>query len=80
MHDRKTQKCSQCPDIDTPACIKTCTKRAISIVDTEKMKQEKQAKHIENIEGIGKKPKKKSDLVNILTHGSRAEAALKYEA
>jgi carbon-monoxide dehydrogenase iron sulfur subunit len=77
MHERKAQKCGQCPDLDTPACIKACSKRAISIVDTEKMKLEKQAKHIEKIAGINKKKGKKTGLVNVLTHGSRAKDALK---
>lgn len=77
IHERKAQKCSQCPDLDTPACVKACSKRAISIVDAEKMKLERQAKHIEKLSGISKKSKKKTGLVNVLTHGSRAKDALK---
>ena len=77
IHERKAQKCSQCPDLDTPACVKACSKRAISVVDTEKMKLERQAKHLEKLSGIGKKSKKKTGIVNVLTHGSRAKDALK---
>jgi len=77
IHERKAQKCGQCPDLDTPACVKACSKRAISVVDAEKMKLERQAKHIEKLSGIGKKSKKKTGLVNVLTHGSRAKDALK---
>ncbi len=77
MHERSAQKCSQCPDLDTPACIKACSKRAITIVDTEKMKMDKQAKHIEKISGLNKKTKKKTGLVDILTHNTRAKDALK---
>ena len=77
MHQRKSYKCSQCPDLDTPACIKACSKRAISLVDAEEMKLEKQAKHIEKIASINRKKKKKTGLVNVLTHGSRAKDALK---
>lgn len=77
MHERSAQKCNQCPDLDTPACIKACSKRAITIVDTEKMKMDKQAKHIEKIAGLNKKAKKKTVLVDILTHNTRAKDALK---
>ncbi len=77
MHDRKSYKCSQCADQDMPVCIKACSKRAISLVDPEKMKLEKQTRHIEKISGINKKSKKKSEFVNILTHNTRAKDALK---
>ncbi len=77
MHDRKSYKCTQCGDEEVPACIKACSKRAITIVDAEKMKLEKQAKHIQKISGINKKSKKKSGLVDVLTHSTRAKDALK---
>ena len=30
IHERKAHKCHQCPDLDTPACIKACSQRAIA--------------------------------------------------
>jgi len=78
MHDRKAQKCDQCPDMDVPACIKACSKRAISIVDTEKMKLEKQIEHIKKVSELGKKTKKEgSDILDLLTAKTRAKDALK---
>jgi len=77
MHERKSHKCTQCADLDMPACIKACSQRAISIVNAEEMKLKKQSEHIEKIAGINKKSKKKSDFVNILTHSTRAKDALK---
>ena len=75
IHERKAHKCDQCPDLDTPACIKACSKRAISLVDPEKLKLEKQKQHIEKLTGPGKK-KKRSEFVNILTSNTRAKKAL----
>jgi carbon-monoxide dehydrogenase iron sulfur subunit len=77
MHERKAQKCNQCPDLDIPACIKACSKRAITLVDTEKIKLEKQTKHIEKMAGIDKKSKKKTGIVDVITHTTRAKDALK---
>ena len=74
IHDRKAQKCDQCPDQDTPACIKACSKRALSLVDTEKLKLEKQKQYLEKVTGLGKK-KKKSQFINILTTKTRAKKA-----
>ena len=76
MDDRKAQKCHQCPDLDTPACIKSCSKRAIALIDTEKLKLEKQAKHIAKLSGVGK-PKKGSDIMTVLTAKTRAKGAFK---
>lgn len=74
IHDRKAQKCDQCPDQDTPACIKACSKRALSLVDTEKLKLEKQNQYLEKVTGLGKK-KKKSQFIDILTTKTRAKKA-----
>lgn len=76
MDDRKAQKCHQCPDLDTPACVKSCSKRAIALIDTEKLKLDKQAKHIAKLAGVGK-PKKGSDIMNVLTAKTRAKGAFK---
>ncbi len=75
IHERKAHRCNQCPDLDTPACIKACSKRAIALVDTEKLKLEKQKQHIEKLTGLGKK-RKKTQFINILTSKTRARKAL----
>ena len=75
IHERKAHKCSQCPDQDTPACIKACSKRAIALVDPEKLKLEKQKQYLEKLSGKGKK-QKKSQFVNILTSNTRAKKVL----
>ena len=75
IHERKAQKCDQCLDQDTPACIKACSKRAIALVDTEKLKLEKQKQYIEKLSGVSKK-KKRSQFVNILTSNTRAKKVL----
>ncbi len=78
IHEKKAHKCDQCPDLDTPACIKACSKRAIALVDTEKLKLEKQKQHIEKLTGLGKK-KKRTGFVNILTSNTRAKKVLHRE-
>lgn len=78
LHDRKAHKCNQCPDLDTPACIKACSKRAIAMVDPGKLILEKQNQHIEKLTGIGKK-KKKTGIIDILTTKTRARKALHRE-
>jgi carbon-monoxide dehydrogenase iron sulfur subunit len=80
VHERKAHKCNQCPDLDTPACIKACSKRAIAKVDTDKLQAERQRKHIEKITGLSKKNRKSSDLINVMTANTRARKALDKEA
>ena len=79
MHDRKAHKCHQCPDFDTPVCVKACSKRAIAKVDTDRMKVEKQNMHIKKLSGLGKKSKKSSDRVNVLTAHTRGRKVLQKE-
>ena len=79
IHDRRAHKCNQCHDLDTPACIKACSKRGIAKVDTEKMALEKQKKHIQKLTGIGKKTRKSPEFINVLTANSRAKKALNRE-
>jgi carbon-monoxide dehydrogenase iron sulfur subunit len=79
IHDRKAHKCHQCPDKDTPACITACSKRAIAKVDTERMKLDKQKQHIEKLSGLGKKKRKSTDMISILTANSRTKKVLHKE-
>ncbi len=72
IHERKAQRCNQCPDLDTPACIKACSKRAIAMVDPEKLIKEKQKQHLEKLTGLGKKKKKKG-LIDLITTKTKAK-------
>jgi anaerobic carbon-monoxide dehydrogenase iron sulfur subunit len=80
MHERKAQKCDQCPDLETPACIKACSRRGISILDTDKMSLDKQQQYIKKMAGVDKRAKKGPELIHVLTAGTRAKKALKKEA
>ncbi len=79
IHERKAHKCHQCSDKDTPACITACSKRAIAKVDTERMKLDKQKQHIEKLSGLGKKKRKSTDMISILTANSRTKKVLHKE-
>jgi anaerobic carbon-monoxide dehydrogenase iron sulfur subunit len=80
IHERKAHKCDQCPDLDTPACIKACSKRAIAKVDTDKLQAERQRRHIAKITGLDKKKRKSSDLISVMTANTRVQKALDKEA
>jgi carbon-monoxide dehydrogenase iron sulfur subunit len=72
IDNKKAQKCDKCQERgESPACIKACTKRAISIIDPDIIKAKKQEEFIAKMAGISKKPKKNS-FVNILTSCTRA--------
>lgn len=72
VENRKAQKCNQCSTRDEgPACIKACSKRAISLIDYDDLKLKKQEQHLSKLAGMGKKSKKNS-FVNILTSHTRA--------
>lgn len=79
MNERKAHKCHQCPDRDTPACVKACSKRAIAKVDVERMKLEKQKLHLQRLAGLGKKSGRGSDLVDVMTANGRARKVLHKE-
>ena len=72
VEDRKSQKCDQCSTRDEgPACVKACSKRAISLVDFDEIKLQKQKIHLSKLAGI-EKSKKDNNFINILTSSSRA--------
>jgi carbon-monoxide dehydrogenase iron sulfur subunit len=71
VENRKAQKCNQCSTIaEEPACIKACSKRAISLVDYDNMNLKKQDQHLSKLTGMGKKSK--NSFINILTSSARA--------
>lgn len=57
VSETKAQKCNQCEGKDQPACIKACSKRAIGIVNTDALRDEKQAQHIARISSLGNSKK-----------------------
>jgi carbon-monoxide dehydrogenase iron sulfur subunit len=72
IENKTVEKCNHCADRqEGPACIKACSKRAISLVDIESLKNEKQEKYIAKVSGKYKKQNKNS-LMNIITSGTRA--------
>jgi len=76
--EHKAQKCNQCDGRkEGPACIKACSKRAISLLDIDKIKDKKQEEHLAKLSSIGKQTKKASGMVGILTSTTRANKAYK---
>jgi carbon-monoxide dehydrogenase iron sulfur subunit len=77
IHNKKAEKCDTCPDLEEKPCIKACSKKAISLIDTEFLTQEKQDKYLKNLLDIttGTRRKKKG-ILDILTAGTRSKAAL----
>jgi carbon-monoxide dehydrogenase iron sulfur subunit len=48
-------------------------------VDTERMKLDRQKQHIEKLSGLGKKKRKSTDMISILTANSRTKKVLHKE-
>jgi anaerobic carbon-monoxide dehydrogenase iron sulfur subunit len=70
--EKTAEKCDQCIDREEgPACIKACSKRAISKVDIEKLKEDKQEKYIAKLSGKPTKPKKNS-IISIIAGRNRS--------
>jgi carbon-monoxide dehydrogenase iron sulfur subunit len=75
VEEKKAQKCNQCEGIEGElACVKACSKRAISLVDVDKIKNKKQEEHLLKLSGTSKSPKSKS-ILGILTSGTRSNKA-----
>lgn len=71
------EKCNRCADREEgPACIKACSKRAISLINPEKLKVAKQEKYIAKLAGKTK-GKRQNSFVNIITSGARTNKVLK---
>ena len=71
------EKCDLCADREEgPACIKACTKRAISIVDPAKIKAKNQEKFLSKMAGLYEPNNKQSSFVNIITSQARARLVL----
>lgn len=64
------EKCNRCIDkTDGPSCVKACSKRAISLVNIDNMKNNKQLEYVAKL--AGKTKKKDNSFVNIITSGAR---------
>lgn len=71
------EKCNRCADRkEGPACIQACTKRAISIIDPDKVKEEKQKAYIEKLAGKANTEKNNNSIVNVITAMGRAKKSL----
>ncbi len=71
------EKCDLCNDrVEGPACIKSCTKRAITIVDPAKIKAKNQEKYLAKLAGVYEPNDKKGGFVHIITSQARARLAL----
>ena len=71
------EKCDLCADREEgPACIKACTKRAISIVDPAKIKAKNQEKFLSKMAGLYEPNNKQSSFVHIITSQARARLVL----
>ena len=71
------EKCDLCADREEgPACIKACSKRAISILDPTKVKSKNQEKFLSKMAGIYEPNTKKSGFVHVITSQARARLVL----
>lgn len=71
------EKCNRCADREEgPACVQACTKRAISLIDTDAIKANKQQEYIAKLAGKNQSPKNTS-FVNVITAMSRSKKVLK---
>jgi carbon-monoxide dehydrogenase iron sulfur subunit len=59
-----------------PACIKACTKRAISILDPAKVKAKNQQIFLSKLAGVYEPDQKKGGIVHVLTSQARARLVL----
>lgn len=72
------EKCNRCADREEgPACVQACSKRAISIIDTDKVKADKQKEFIAKLAGNGENKARKNSFVNVITAMGRSKKALK---
>ncbi|MCF0226906.1 MAG: 4Fe-4S dicluster domain-containing protein [Methanobrevibacter sp.] len=71
------EKCNQCVDREEgPACVQACSKRAISLVDIDKSKSNKQQEFIAKLAGNGENKSKKGSFVNVITAMGRSKQVL----
>ena len=70
-------KCDLCAEREEgPACIKACTKRAISLVDPNKVKAKNQEKFLAKLAGVYEPDSAKGGFVHVITSQARARLVL----
>ena len=70
-------KCDLCAEREEgPACIKACTKRAISVVDPNKVKAKNQEKFLAKLAGAYEPDNAKGGFVHVITSQARARLVL----
>ena len=71
------EKCDLCADREEgPACIKACTKRAITVADPEKIRAKNQEKYLAKMAGLYEPDSKKGGFVHVITSQARARLVL----
>ncbi|WP_461461415.1 4Fe-4S dicluster domain-containing protein [Methanobrevibacter sp.] len=76
IYDKSSEKCNRCIDrSEGPACVQACSKRAIALVDTNKLVDKKRADYISKIADGNKKQSK--SMINVLTSDTRASKSFK---
>ena len=71
------EKCDLCIDRpDGPACIKSCSKRAIRVVDPSKIKAQNQEKFLTKLAGAYEPDQKQGGFVHVITSQARARLVL----
>jgi len=72
IHDKVSTKCDQCRDREEgPGCIKACSKRAISLLDPDLLKAQKQDEYLKRLISTHQKAKKKG-ILSVITSSNRA--------
>ena len=59
-----------------PACIKACTKRAITVADPEKIRAKNQEKYLAKMAGLYEPDGGKGGFVHVITSQARARLVL----
>ena len=77
FQSKVAEKCDLCADREEgPACIKACTKRAISVADPEKVRAKNQEKYLAKMAGLYEPDSGKGGFVHVITSQARARLVL----
>ena len=78
FQSKVAEKCDLCAGREEgPACIKACTKRAITVADPEKVRTKNQEKYLAKMAGIYEPDSAgKGSFVHVITSQARARLVL----
>ena len=78
FQSKVAEKCDLCADREEgPACIKACTKRAITVADPEKVRAKNQEKYLAKMAGLYEPDSSgKGSFVHVITSQARARLVL----